>query len=75
MVSDWNTISPELQLSLSREALSRARHVVGAQAALLAEQMDEGRLPNLGGSDALRLLAAMLGDESNRRSLDAPCSQ
>ncbi|MBV8705396.1 MAG: hypothetical protein JO118_16980 [Acetobacteraceae bacterium] len=74
MVSDWNTISPELQLSLSREALSRARHVVGAQAALLAEQMDEGRLPNLGGSDALRLLAAMLASEPARESLDALCS-
>ena len=74
MVSDWNTISPELQLSLSREALSRARHVVGAQAALLAEQMDEGRLPNLGGSDALRLLAAMLASEPARQSPDALCS-
>ncbi|MBV8613045.1 MAG: hypothetical protein JOY66_04650 [Acetobacteraceae bacterium] len=73
MVSDWNTISPELQFSLSREALSRARHVVGAQAALLAEHMDEGLLPNLGGSDALRLLAAMLGDEPARRGLNAFC--
>ena len=73
MVSDWNTISSDLQLSLSREALSRARHVVGAQAALLAEQMDEGLLPNLGGSDALRLLAAMLAGEPARRGLNAFC--
>ncbi len=48
-------------MSLSREALSRARQLVGAQAGLLAEQMERGILPALDGPDALRLLAMILG--------------
>ena len=47
---------------LAREALERARHIIGAQAQLLAEQMERGSIPSFDGPDALRLLAMILGD-------------
>ncbi|HJS88317.1 MAG TPA: hypothetical protein VJ779_22950 [Acetobacteraceae bacterium] len=79
MVFVWDTLSPDLQLSLSREALSQARRLVGAQAAVLAEQMELGALPSLEGPDALRLLAMMLDDavgcgEPSQRPPSASCS-
>jgi hypothetical protein len=62
-LSDWSMVSPELQVALSREALRQARQVIGAQAGLLAEQMDAGALTRLDGPDALRLLAMILAEE------------
>jgi hypothetical protein len=50
-------------VALSREALDRARRLVGAQAEMLAEQMSSGSLPPLDGPDALRLLAMILAQE------------
>ena len=64
MSTEWNLTSPDQQLALSREALRRARTMVGAQAELLAEQMERGTLPSFEGPDALRLLAMILRDES-----------
>jgi hypothetical protein len=58
-IVDWNALSEDLQLLLSREALRRAVETVAGQAELLAAEMEEGRLADLGGAEALRLLAAV----------------
>jgi|BEDMetMinimDraft_2_1075160.scaffolds.fasta_scaffold03371_2 hypothetical protein len=58
-IVDWNALSEDLQLLLSREALRRAVETVAGQAELLAVEMEEGRLADLGGAEALRLLAAV----------------
>jgi len=60
MLRDWNLLSDELQLALSREALSRAAETIAGQAELLAGEMESGRLSDLGGPDALRLLASVV---------------
>ncbi len=62
-VSDWSSVSPQLQASLSREALRQARQVISAQAGLLADQMEAGLLTPLDGPDALRLVAMILAEE------------
>jgi hypothetical protein len=60
MLTDWNMLSDQLQLVLSREALRRATLQVAEHADTLAEQMESGILADRGGPDALRLLAALL---------------
>jgi len=60
MVADWNLLSDELQLVLSREALRRAVETIAGQAEVLADEMDVGTLKDRGGADALRLLAAVV---------------
>jgi len=63
MASDWASVSPDMQVSLSREALIRARQLISAQAGMLADQMDLGVVPPLDGPDALRLLAMILVED------------
>ena len=66
MLCDWNLLSDDVQLILSREALRRAVETVANQAEILAAEMEEGGLSDLGGPEALRLLAAVAratGDE------------
>jgi hypothetical protein len=60
MVADWNILSDDLQLVLSREALRRAVETIAGQAEVLAEEMEVGTLADRGGADALRLLAAVV---------------
>lgn len=60
MLSDWNLMSDELQLMLAREALVRASQTLAGQAEVLASEMEEGRLADRGGADALRLFAAIV---------------
>lgn len=60
MLSDWNLLSEELQLVLSREALRRAAEIIADQAKALAREMECGSLTDRGGPDALRLLAAVV---------------
>ncbi len=60
MVPDWNRLSEELQIALSREALSRAAVSIACQAEVLAEEMESGNLADRGGPDALRLFAAVV---------------
>ena len=60
MLADWNTLSDDLQLVLSREALRRAVETVAGQAEVLADEMEVGTLTDRGGVDALRLLAAIV---------------
>lgn len=57
---DWNKLSDETQLDLSRAALVQAVHTVAGQAEFLAQEMESGNLPDRGGPDALRLFAAVL---------------
>jgi hypothetical protein len=60
MLSDWNLLSEELQLVLSREALRRAAEIIAGQAEVLAREIECGGLNDRGGPDALRLLAAVV---------------
>jgi hypothetical protein len=58
--SDWNLLSDDLQLNLSREALRRAADTIAGHAEVLAGEMEAGSLADRGGPDALRLLAAVV---------------
>lgn len=60
MLTDWSTLSDEMQLALSREALCHAAETFAGQAELLAGEIDEGSLADRGGAEALRLLAAVV---------------
>ncbi len=67
MLVDWNALSEDVQIALSREALHRAVSIVASQAELLAYEIESGGLTDRGGTDALRLFAAIVrvsnGDE------------
>jgi hypothetical protein len=58
--TDWTHLTDDLQLALSREALSRAAVSIASQAEMLAEEMESGNLADRGGPDALRLFAAVV---------------
>ena len=60
MLTDWNTLSDELQSTLSAEALRKVAEIIACQAETLAEEMDDGALPEAGGPNALRLLAGII---------------
>ena len=60
MLSDWNVLSDDLQLILSREAMRHAAEIIAGQAEVLAGEMETGALNDLGGPDALRLLAGVV---------------
>ena len=60
MLADWNLLSDDLQLVLSREALRRAAEIIAEQAETLAAEMELGGLRDRGGPDALRLLAGVV---------------
>jgi hypothetical protein len=57
---DWALLSEPLQLAVAREALARAAETIAGQALVLAEEMEEGVLPDRGGPEALRLFAAVV---------------
>lgn len=72
MFNDWTfpsdnlRLADELQLLISRTALRQAAQAIASQADFLAAEMDSGTLSDCGGSEALRLLAAVVratGDE------------
>ena len=58
--AEWQTMSDDLQLTLSREAMRRAAETLAGQAELLATEMEVGTLLDRGGPDALRLFAAVV---------------
>lgn len=60
MLSNWNSLSEDLQLVLAKEALLRAAETIAGHAETLAEEMETGGLEDRGGPDALRLLAAVV---------------
>jgi hypothetical protein len=60
MLTDWNILSEELQLAIAAEAMRQAAAIIADQADTLAEEMDDGAVPDAGGPDALRLLAQII---------------
>lgn len=65
---DWTLLAEPLQLAVAREALVRAAETIAGQAMTLAEEMENGALPDRGGAEALRLFAAVVrvtGREAN----------
>ncbi|MBB5691623.1 hypothetical protein GXW77_20295 [Roseomonas alkaliterrae] len=58
--ADWNGLTEDLQLLLSREALRRAAETLAEHAEILAKEMEAGALLDRGGPDALRLFAAVV---------------
>jgi len=60
MLTNWNLLSAELPLMVSREAMRRAAEVIAEQAEELASEMENGGLSDRGGPDALRLLASVM---------------
>ena len=60
MLFNWDLLSDDLQLTLSREALRRAAATLAGQAELLAAEMENGSIADRGGPDALRLFAAVV---------------
>ena len=59
-VLDWNMLTDDMQLWLSREALRRAAETIAGHAEVLAGEMEAGCLTDRGGPDALRLLASVV---------------
>ena len=57
---DWNLLTDNQQLVLSREALRRAAETLADHAEILAREMEHGVLLDRGGPDALRLFAAVV---------------
>ncbi len=60
MFQHWNELSDDTQLALSQEALTKAAETIARHAELLAREMEAGGIADLGGPDALRLLAAVV---------------
>ncbi len=60
MLSEWDIIPEDLQLTLTREALRRAAELIAGQAETLAAEMSSGAIADRGGPEALRLLATVL---------------
>jgi hypothetical protein len=70
MLSHWETISEDIQLRLAHDALLRAVEMIIGQAETLANEMEAGSLPDRGGPEALRLLAAVA--RANRYAVFRP---
>lgn len=60
MFSTWDSMSDELQLVVSKEALTQAAETIAGQAEILAAEMEGGFLLDRGGPEALRLFAAIV---------------
>jgi hypothetical protein len=60
MLTEWNRLPEDLQITLSREALRLAAGIIAAQAEVLADEIEYGGLADRGGPDALRLFAAVV---------------
>lgn len=60
MFDSWACLSDNLQLVVTRQALLLATEASAHQADMLAAEFESGCLPDRGGCEALRLLAALL---------------
>ena len=60
MFPDWNLLSNDQQLHLSQTALRTAADLIASQAEVLAIEIEDGSLADLGGPEALRLLASIV---------------
>lgn len=67
MDADWNALSDDVQLAVSREALRHAAEAIAGQAEKLAAEMEAGHLADRGGPDALRLFAAVVRSQHCER--------
>jgi hypothetical protein len=56
----WTCLSEHQQVDVAHAALAFAVRTIADQADLLAGEIDQGTLQDLGGADALRLLASVL---------------
>jgi hypothetical protein len=65
MSHDWDCMTEDTQIALSREALCRAAVMIALQAEALAREMECGTLADRGGPDALRLFAAVVRVSGN----------
>ncbi len=59
-LNDWDLLSDETQLLLAREAMLRASETIANHAEQLAGELEAGEIADLGGPEALRLLANMV---------------
>ncbi len=59
-VASWDGLAEQLQVIVADAALRRAAALIAFQAEMLAREMEAGALPDRGGPDALRLLAAVV---------------
>jgi hypothetical protein len=64
MPASWTELSDDVQLTLARESMRRAAETIAGQAEALAEEFEEGGLEDRGGSEALRLFAALVREVS-----------
>jgi hypothetical protein len=67
----WDTLSDEIQIALSREAMRRASETLADHAELLAQEIELGCLMDRGGPDALRLFAAVV--RATQQDAFGPC--
>ncbi|MCQ8239335.1 hypothetical protein [Rhizosaccharibacter radicis] len=56
----WHRLEPGEQMALARQALQQARRRLGLLAERLAEEIEFGHLPELGGVGALRLFRRLV---------------
>ncbi len=59
-MQDWDVLSEETQMRLAREAMQRASEAIANHAEQLAGELESGEIGDLGGPEALRLLANMV---------------
>ncbi len=59
MNAEWNALSDDTQLAITRAALDWAADLLAGRAEVLAAEIDAGSLADRGGPDALRLFAAI----------------
>lgn len=71
MPIEWCTMSDELQLAMSRQAMRQAALLIANQAELFAVQFEGGTLADRGAADALHLFATLLR-ETTASHLMAP---
>jgi hypothetical protein len=72
MPREWNLLSDEMQLTLTREAYRQALDTITGHARALAGEIAAGRIMDRGGAEALRLFVAVI--DEMRRDCHAPMS-
>ncbi len=73
MSPGWNELPEPLQVLLAQLAMRRAACTIAGQAEQLAGAIEQGGLQDLGGAEALRLLAALV--RLAARDPLAPCGR
>ena len=63
-VTEWQSISDQLQVSLAQAAMRQASTIIADQAELFAVQFTSKTLQDRGAADALKLFAVLLRETS-----------